>query len=440
MSHADPNPRGQLREALCSHSFPRKRVTFLLGTDEYIRHETRVALTPRHLSELREDLDACGLDLHLLVVSGAGKRAGFRDRDYEHVGAEIVAPSQLAGIEALDVLHALKEPTRYESRPPGPFLRIGALHLASYPPGVCELLARKNFAAILDGGTIGNCSYLKNGGDRTPIVASMSRFAGWVAGKKLVAGLRENGMDAGKMVVVGGGIAGLSAIEKIAPLTTRLIVVEPYPETRERLTGELTEMGFSDFEIIPNLTDEAVTDAVGIVFAHRSGAKAAEKVCTIEQIRKMKKGSGIADIAIDQGGSILHDSYCEDDDADTCSKKYQAILKDRFYYAETNMPREEPHDASERHGDVSLPYVTMLLALSALHGGPREAMEEILRREIRIFDSADELDGRDLFDCFVQDLRNGLQLATPGGKVWITDPDIEKNQTLAEWVRTCATS
>ncbi|MCP4658485.1 MAG: hypothetical protein GY856_23990 [bacterium] len=438
MSHAESNLRSQLRQTLCSQAFPRKRVTLLLGTDEYIRHETRVALTPRHLAELREDLEACGLDLRLLAMSGAGIRADFSDREYEAVGAEIVKPSQLAGIEELDVLHALKEPTRYESEPPGPFLRIGALHLASYPPGVCELLAGKNFAAILDGGTIGNCSYLRNGGDRTPIVASMSRFAGAVAGRKLVAGLREKGAEAGKMVLVGGGIAGLSAIEKIAPLTTRLIVVEPHPETRARLVGELEGMGFSDFAIIPTLTDEAVTDAVGIVFAHRSGAKAAEKVCTIEQIRKMKKGSGVADIAIDQGGSILHDDYGEDDDAATCRKKYQQVLKDHFYYAETNMPREDPHDASEQHGNASLPYVTMLLALSALHGGPQEAMREILRREIRIFTSEDEIAGRSLVDCLVQDLRNGMQLATRDREVLITDPDIEKNKPLAEWVRTCA--
>ncbi len=434
----ESNLRSPLRQSLSAQTFSRKRVTFLLGTDEYIRHETRVALTPRHLRELREDLDACGLELRLLAVSGAGIRADFSDREYADVGAKIIQPAQLSEIRELDVLHALKEPTRYESEPPGPFLRIGALHLASYPPGVCELLARKNFAAIFDGGTIGNCSYLENGGDRTPIVASMSRFAGAVAGMKLVAGLREMGTEAGKMVVVGGGIAGLSAIEKIKPLTTRLIVVEPYPETRERLSGELEGLGFSDYAIIPGLTDEAVTDAVGMVFAHRSGAKAAEKVCTIEQIRKMKPGAGVADIAIDQGGSILHDDYGEDDDAATCRKKYQQLLKDYFYYAETNMPREEPHGASERHGNVSLPYVTMLLALSALHGGPQEAMQEILRREIRIFNSEDELAGRSLLDCLIQDLRNGMQLATRGGEVLITDPDIERNQPLAEWVRNCA--
>lgn len=438
MSYTESNLRSQLRQTLCSQTFPRKRVAFLLGTDEYIRHETRVALTPRHLIQLREDLEACGLEVRLLVVAGAGVRADLSDREYEDVGAEIVQPSELPGIAELDVLHALKEPTRYEAGPPGPFLRIGALHLASYPPGVCELLAKKNFAAILDGGTIGNCSYLRNGGDRTPIVASMSRFAGAVAGMKLVAGLREKGAGAGKMIVVGGGTAGVSAIEKIAPMTTRLIVVEPHPGTRDRLPGELERRGFSDVAVIPRLTDEAITDAVGIVFAHRSGAKAAEKVCTIEQIRKMKPGAGVADIAIDQGGSILHDDYGEDDDAATCRKKYQRILRDYFYYAETNMPREEPRDASERHGDASLPYVTMLLALSAVHGGPQEAVREILRREIRIFHSEDEIADRSLVDCLVHDLRNGMQLATRDREILITDPDIEKNQPLAEWVRTCA--
>ena len=201
--------RHELRHELTGLDYAQKRVTFLLGSDEHIPHEARVALLPRQLAALGEVLAAAGLEPELLVLAGAGERAGFGDRDYAAAGARIVERAHLGRLAGVDVLHALKEPTDYESEVPGPFLRIGALHLASHPPAVCRLLGRREFTAIFDGGTVGNCSYLLDGGDRTPIVASMSRFAGSVAGRKLVAGLDQNGLGAGKIVVVGGGVAGI---------------------------------------------------------------------------------------------------------------------------------------------------------------------------------------------------------------------------------------
>jgi len=430
-----PRFQVELRQALPRLHYARRRVRFLLGSDEAIAHETRVALVPRHLVTLSETLGEAGLDLEILVTSGAGDRAGFCDGDYAAAGARIVDRDEIPGLGQIDVLHALKEPTAYECGVPGPILRIGALHLASFPPGLCRMLAHRNFTAIFDGGTVGSCSYLIDGGDRTPIVASMSRFAGTVAGSKLVAGLEENGLGAGKVVVVGGGVAGLAAIGEIGPKTEKLVVIERYPPARERLPGLLRAHGFSDYEIVPELTDEALRDAVGVIFAHRSGAKAAEKVCTFDQIRLMRTGAAVVDIAIDQGGSIRHDGYCEDDDAATSRDKYRALLRDYYYYSETNMPREVPREASEVHGDASWVYVASLLALTALHGGPCEVAREILRHEVR---TVEGLGGRDLIDCLVQDLRNGLQIAAGEGGVRIEDPEVRNNEVLAQWVHACA--
>ena len=91
------------------------------------------------------------------MVSGAGDRAGFFDWHYAATGARVVDRDEIPRLGQVDVLHALKEPTAYECDVPGPLLRIGALHLASYPPGLCRMLAHRNFAAIFDGGTVGNC-------------------------------------------------------------------------------------------------------------------------------------------------------------------------------------------------------------------------------------------------------------------------------------------
>ena len=443
-----PNSKTSLevtRETLLSElkSLPmsRSKVRFLLGTDEHIAHEARVAMAPHHIEMLQKDLAGVGIEVEIFVISGAGDRAkpAFTDEDYELAGAEVVTLEEAADLDELDVVHALKEPTPYESTLPGSMLRIGALHLASKPPGICDLLAKRNFSAILDGGTVGNCSYLLVEGDRTPIVGSMSRFAGMVAGRKLVEGLERNKVGAGKVVIVGGGIAGRSAIREVGPKTENLVVIEPWEPMRKRLKTFLPGVGFTDFEIQEKLTDETLEGAVGIVFAHRSGAKAAEKVCNYSQIQKMAAGAAISDIAIDQGGSIAHDGYDEEDDATTARRKYIELLGDDYaYYAEVNMPREEPHHASITHGDASLPYVTALLALCAHLGSPEAATRRLLEYAVKLYRPKDDVEDMSLFDAILQDLRNGLQLAQINGDIQITDSDIESDVTLSSWLKSCA--
>lgn len=439
-----PTRWARLLTLLASQSFRKPRVTFFLGTDVGIAHERRVAMTPNLLDRLGRGLRELGLVPRLLVAAGAGERAkglvlpGFADEEYRQVGAEIVEPKDVGSLGEVDVFHALKEPTEIESELPSGFLRIGALHLASKPPGVCRLLATKNFSALIDGGTVGNCAFLELGGDRTPIVASMSRFAGALAGLKLLEGLRRNHLEGGRVVIVGGGIAGMSAIGKLDDQRAELVVVDPYPPTQERLGRELAAAGFTSVRLVSELTGDLLDGAVGIIFAHRSGAKAAEKVCNLEQIRRMRKGGAIIDIAIDQGGSIAHPDYREEDDAVTAREKYHQLLTDYFYYAETNMPRDAPREASEVHGEASLPYVAMLLALSAIHGGPQAAAEEISRREPRVFTRREELDGLGVFDALVQDLRNGVQLTAAAGAVKIAHPDIAKDAVLSSWIANCA--
>ncbi|MEM6795769.1 MAG: hypothetical protein AAF725_17470 [Acidobacteriota bacterium] len=447
MSASHPNRSSEAQErlalALEGASWSRTRVRLLLGTDAFIDQERRVALMPRHLEELRRDLDSLGLELEVAVVAGAGARCEppVRDEDYRAAGAEVVSVTEAASLPAFDVVHALKEPTDYEATLAGPFLRLGALHLASKPSGVCRMAKARNFAAILDGATVGSCAYRLVGHDRTPIVGSMSRFAGSVSGQKVVEALERGGVEAGTMVVVGGGIAGRSAIRKLGPKTRRLIVVEAWEPTRQHLRTFLPEAGFEDFEIVESLTDDALVDAVGVVFAHRTGARAAERVCRIEQIRTMRRGAGIADIAIDQGGSIAHEGYDETDDAGTAREKYIELLGEDFaYYAEVNMPREEPTAASETHGDSSLPYVTALLALCAQHGDPSAASEYLLQRPVRAYGSEETLD-LDFLQAIHQDLRNGTQIAVrrrEGDAVAVTDPEVARDEPLTRWLMDCA--
>lgn len=433
----------RVREALADLEPARRDVRVLVGTDEHIPHERRVALTPRHVRELSDVLVSAGLEPRIGVVSGAGVRAGrggsdgFPDAEYRAAGAEVVTESDLAAGPPWDVVHALKEPTPYEASIPGPFLRIGALHLASRPASLRPILGQRNFAAILDGGTVGSCSWLVHGGDRTPIVASMSRFAGSVAGRHLVAALRDAGLS-GRVIVVGGGVAGRAALRRIAPHADEVVVVDPFAPTREVLASLLPRLGCEEFHLVPELLDEHFDGAAGVLFAHRSGAKAAEKVCHVDQIRRMHPGAAIADIAIDQGGSIAHPDYDERDDAHAAREKYRAVLDGYSYYAETNMPREEPREASETHGDSSLPYLAVLAALVAVDGSATATTRRLLDIPQRICRRREDVRDAELLACLQQDLRNGLQLAVVDGDLEITDEDVRSDGGLSDWVRATA--
>ena len=152
----------------------------------------RVGLTPSQIGQLKSEIEKCGLSLKVYVVRGAGelyKKDGkeplYRDELYEQEGAQIVDVADLDSLRAVDVVHALKEPTSLEARLPDPFLRIGALHLAALPKGVGQVLEGKKFAALFDGSTVGDCSYRLTGGDTNPVVASMSRIAGDLAAEHL---------------------------------------------------------------------------------------------------------------------------------------------------------------------------------------------------------------------------------------------------------------
>ncbi|MEL7059799.1 MAG: hypothetical protein AAGN46_07205 [Acidobacteriota bacterium] len=424
----------------------RRSVRFLLGTDEHIDRETRVAFAPRHLRDLRTDLAGLGLEVEMAVVAGAGERASaaFSDAAYVEAGATLVTLDELPSLAPFDVVHALKEPTEWEATLAAPFLRVGALHLASKPPGVCTLLRERPFAAIFDGATIGGCSFRLTGGDRTPIVGSMSRFAGRVAGRRVAEATAAAGLAPGRVVVVGAGIAGMAAISQLVDTAAPLVVVEPWEPTRRRLDGELRALGFDRVEMVETLDDDGLAAAIGVVFAHRSGARAAEKVCREEHIRQMVDGAAIADIAIDQGGAIAHAGYREDDDAATARRKYIELFGDTYsYYAEVNMPREHPEPASELHGDSSLIYIETLLALCAVDGGPEGVVDRLLGRDVHQC-ASDERVADDLLDAVLQDLRNGLQIARvasgDGHAVRIADPAVAEHRALVEWVHACAAS
>lgn len=419
-------------------TFRKRTLRFLLDTDRNIENETRVGLTPAHIRRLISALQECGIELRVSVAQAAGIWAGFRDRDFIEAGAEIVDWEKLGGLEPFDVVHALKEPVEHEAEIKESFMRIGALHLASRTAGVRKMLSKKKFSSLFDGSTVGSCSYLLSGAEKTPIVATMSQLAGIIASERILK-IRGERLQDEQVLVIGAGYAGVSAILGLREKVRSLTVVETDTQVRSKLGWLLRRLGFSEFAIVDKCSPELLEKATGVIFAHRVGADPALKICHLDDIMSMEQGSVIVDIAVDQGGSIACPTIRMGDDVYVKIRKYKEALRNYCYYAEPNMPRRKPREASKRHGDAVLPYIVALHLLCAEYGNPVSATEYLYSRKVQRLTERSELSslpfGDDFFECVIQDLRNGMQVKSDGqGGLTICDPALIGNAEIEDLV------
>lgn len=429
-------------------------LTLLLDTDQEIGKDTgtpeaRVGISPLQAGQLIKTFSEFGITLKLFVVQGAGNLAGFPDSTYEKAGCELVNQNDLHSLSALpDVVHALKEPALHEGNIPGPFIRIGALHLVNLlnDPhfGMTALLKKRNFSAVLDGSTTGDCAYLKYKGYKNPIVASMSIFAGKIAAEKI--GELYSGellKEKRKAVVIGGGVAGLTAAEHLAEYCGEVSVLEINEQRVDELRHRFATVSSGTRFVVEKYNtanlERTLSNAVGLVLAHRYLAGQATKIVSLAQIETMAHGAVVVDISIDQGGSIENPDVQGDDLAEHIRKNTVALeQRGKVYFAEQNMPRAYPQDASIAHGKAVLANLAGLLALCAIHNGSQNATNFLLDIPERRFNNWDDLPQNykdDYFLMLVQDLRNGIELAMKDGSLEITNAEIADNIPLAKKVR-----
>lgn len=402
---------------------PRKRrVELLLGNDREIGREThsqerRVGITPDHVRELRGFFADLRLELSVLVMQGAGQRAGFADSDFVAAGAEILTEGELQYHDGPpDVVHALKEPSRYEAQIPGPFCRIGALHTGDFHSegGLAGLLRKRN-VAIFDGSHIGAPDVF-----RIPIRGGMSIFAGEIAAEWVLDHL-DHRHASGRVVVVGAGNAGKAALRKMAadPAVTEIHLLDSAedPKRLDRIRAELADLAEVRVEGIAG-TDHpallsAVDGAVAVVFAVARPREAAPKVVHVNSLKqRLADGALVVDISIDEKGAILDPeirrTWSLEQIIEHLSRSF-AGSRNRVYRALSNMPRAYPRQASLAHGDAVLPYLATLLFLAARDGGAEGAIRHLAVRAVdgRSPDPRQAEPAR-VLDALVQDLRNGM--------------------------------
>ncbi len=327
---------------------------------EVKNHEYRVAITPAGVHELTRQ----GHDV--LVQAGAGTGSSITDDEFTAAGAKI-APSAEDVWQDSELILKVKEPIaiEYGRMRPGQVL-FTYLHLAASRDCTRALLDRKVTGIAYE--TV----QLSNG--TLPLLAPMSEVAGRLAPQvgayhlmrqgggrgTLMGGV--SGVYAAKVVVIGAGVSGMNAAAISLGMQAEVLLldrnIDRLREADRIYQGHLQTVASNTYEV-----ERAVLDAdlvIGAVLV--PGAKAPTLISN-ELVSRMRPGSVLVDIAIDQGG-------CFEDSRPTTHADPTYRVHNSVFYCVANMPGAVPNTSTYALTNVTLPH-----ALSLANRGWREALK-----------------------------------------------------------------
>lgn len=312
--------------------------------------EYRVAITPSGVAALVEQ----GHDV--FVQSGAGIGSNITDEHYAAAGASVLKTAEQVW-SGSELVLKVKEPLPAEYAFFRPDLTLFTyLHLAAQPT-----LTR----ALLDSGmTAFAYETVQLPNRRLPLLAPMSEVAGRlsvVVGANallkpnggtgiLVSGV--TGTQPAKVVILGAGVAGTNALQMAVGLRAQVTVLD----TNEARLAELAEEYGTLITAVVSTSasiEAACVEAdlvIGSVLV--PGAKA-PKLVTNALVAKMKRGSVLVDIAVDQGG-------CFEDTRPTTHDNPTFEVHGSLFYCVANMPGAVPQTSTEALTHATMPYVQAL--------------------------------------------------------------------------------
>jgi alanine dehydrogenase len=326
---------------------------------EVKNHEYRVAITPAGAHELVRN----GHEVYL--QQGAGEGSSIPDADFIAAGAEIL-PTADDVWQAGDLILKVKEPVAEEyHRMRKDQVLFTYLHLAA---------SRACTDALLGSG-ITSIAYetvqLPDGS--LPLLAPMSEVAGRMApqvgahhlqrdggGRGVLMG-GVSGVYAAKVVVLGAGVSGMSAAAIALGMQAEVLLVDKniarLRQADAIYQGHCQTVASNAYEI-----ERACIDADLVIGAVLVPGAKAPKLISNELVSRMKSGSVLVDISIDQGGTF-------EDSHPTTHAEPTYRVHDSVFYCVANMPGAVPHTSTYALTNVTLPY-----ALDIANHGWREAL------------------------------------------------------------------
>jgi len=317
---------------------------------EVKNHEYRVAITPAGVRELT----AHGHEVY--VEKGAGDGSEFGDDAYVAAGATIIPdPDEVWGTAGLVL--KVKEPIaeEYHRMREGQVL-FTYLHLAADQDCTDALLDRKVTGIAYETVQLADGSL--------PLLAPMSEVAGRLAPQVGAYHLMRQGGGNGvlmggvpgayaaKVVVIGAGVSGRGAAAIAAGMQASVLVLDKNIARLRQLDaiyqGRIQTVASNAYEV-----ERAVLDADLVIGAVLVPGAKAPKIISNELVKRMKPGSVLVDIAIDQGG-------CFEDSRPTTHAEPTYRVHNSVFYCVANMPGAVPHTSTYALTNVTLPYAVEL--------------------------------------------------------------------------------
>ncbi|HEY9291154.1 MAG TPA: alanine dehydrogenase [Microlunatus sp.] len=312
--------------------------------------EYRVAITPPGVQEFTAH------GHQVLVQSGAGLGSSITDQEYVDAGATMVGDPDDVWADA-ELILKVKEPIKdeYDRMREGQVL-FTYLHLAA---------SRDCTQALVDHRVTGIAyETVQLPDDSLPLLAPMSEVAGRMApqvgayhlmrpgGGRGVLMSGVSGTYAAKVVVIGAGVSGMNAAAIALGMHAEVLILDKNIERLRQADriyrGHLQTVASNRYEI-----ERAVLDSdlvIGAVLV--PGAKAPTLISN-ELVSRMRPGSVLVDIAIDQGG-------CFADSRPTTHAEPTYRVHDSVFYCVANMPGGVPNTSTYALTNVTLPYAINL--------------------------------------------------------------------------------
>ena len=342
-------------------------------TKELKNHEYRVGLTPDNV------MAYVAHGHEVFVETGAGVGAGFADEEYINAGAKILAtPKEV--FDTCEMIVKVKEPEECEYD----YLRKGQilytyLHLAANKP-LADTLIKRGVKAVAFETITDNAGNL-------PCLRPMSQIAGRLSIQEGAKYIEQSfggrgillggvpGVERGKIVIIGGGVAGTYAAKAAVGIDAQVTLLDINPNRLayiEDIFGASVTTLYSTEANIRKCLSEADLVIGSVLIPGGSTPKLVRR----EHLKLMKKGAVIVDIAIDQGGCCESSHVTTHDDP-------IFIEEGIVHYCVGNMPGAVPHTST-----IALANTTIRYGLMIADNGLEKAMtlDNGIRNGLNIYD------------------------------------------------------
>lgn len=334
----------------------------LIGVPTEVKNnEYRVAITPSGVQELTQT------GHKVTVQSGAGMGSSISDEEYAAAGATMIDSADRVWGES-ELILKVKEPVddEYDRMQPGQVL-FTYLHLAASTECTRALLDRK----------ITGIAYetVQAPDGSLPLLAPMSEVAGRLApqagayhlmraggGRGVLLG-GVSGVYAAKVVVLGAGVAGMNAAAIALGMQAEVLLldtnIEKLRQADRIYQGHLQTVASNALEV-----ERAVLDADLVIGSVLVPGARAPMLVSNDLVSRMRPGSVLVDVAIDQGG-------CFEDSRPTTHAEPTYRVHESVFYCVANMPGAVPNTSTYALTNVTLPY-----ALELANAGWQRAANE----------------------------------------------------------------